>query len=167
MTKTTDRTSVMSGHEIRIGMDAVLTSLPAVHVLAGQDDARLVVGPVGAFVLVPSAAGRQELLAASHRLEALAGTTREALCAHLAWIPFLDGLIVTSDDPPRSLHITSAALDLLPTVLTEGPRVIDAATIATIRDVIRRSALDGWQAGIRRGDGKIDLCDPVQPTNAH
>ncbi len=167
MTKTTDRTNVMSGDDIRIGMDAILTALPAVHVLAGQVDARLVVGPAGAFVLVPSPVGRQELLAASHRLDKLAGITREALCAHLAWIPFLDALIITSDDPPRSLHITSAALDLLPTVLTEGPTVIDAATIATIREVIRRSALDGWQAGIRRGDGKIDLCDPVQPTNAH
>jgi hypothetical protein len=52
-------------------------------------------------------------------------------------------------------------------VLTEGPRVIDTATISTIRDVIRRSALDGWRAGMARGDGKIDLCDPVQPTNAH
>src|SRR3954451_3436882 len=107
MTKTTDRTNVMNGSEIRIGMDAVLTSLPAVHVLAGQDDARLVVGPAGAFVLIPSTVGTHELLAAAHRLEALAGTTREALCAHLAWIPFLDGLIVTSDDPPRSLRITS------------------------------------------------------------
>jgi len=167
MTRTTDRTNVMTGDEIRSRMDAVLTSLPAVHVLAGQGDARLVVGPAGAFVLVPSTTARPDLLDAARRLEALAGTTREALCAHLAWIPFLDGLVVTADDPPRSLHLTSAALDLLPTVLTEGPKVIDAATIATIRDVIRRSALDGWQAGIRRRDGKIDLCDPVQQTNAH
>lgn len=167
MPRTTDRTIVMTDDEIRGAMDRVLTGLPPVHVLAGQQDARLVVGPAGAFVLAPAGSDRLELASAAQRLEAMALATRESLCAHLAWIPFLDAIIVTADDPPRSLTVTCAAVDLLHDVLTEGPKVIDAATIATIRDVIRGSALHGWQAGIAGAGGRIDLCDPVQPSNAH
>ena len=40
------------------------------------------------------------------------------------------------------------------------------AAMLCSREVIRRSALDGWQAGIGPGDGKIDLCDPVPSSNA-
>ena len=163
----TDRTNVMmTGDEIRGAMDRVLTGLPPVHVLAAHNDARLVVGPAGAFVLVPARAERLEQAGAAQRLEALALSTREALCAHLAWVPFLDAIIVSPDDPTRSLTVTCAAVDLLHDVLTEGPKVIDGPTISAIRDVIRRSALVGWQAGIGPGNGKIDLCDPVPSSNA-
>lgn len=154
----------MSADEIRAALDEVLASLPPLHVLARWGDARLVVGPAGAFVLVTAADAPGNLARSAEQLEALARATRESLCAHLTWVPFVDTLVVTATDPPRAPFIPCAALDLLQNVLTEGPKVIDRPTIDTIRDAVRRSALNGWRVGSAAEADKIDLCDPVQPS---
>jgi hypothetical protein len=151
----------MNGNEIRAALDEVLTSLPPLHVLARWDDARLVVGPAGAFVLVTTAEAPADLARLAEQLDSLARATRESLCAHLTWVPFVDTLVVTATDPPRAPFIPCAALDLLQNVLTEGPKVIDGHTINTIRDAVRRSALNGWRVGFGGEADKIDLCDPV------
>jgi hypothetical protein len=155
---------VMTGNELRAALDEVLASLPPLHVLARWDDARLVVGPAGAFVLVTTAEAPAHLARSAERLEIMARSTRESLCAHLTWVPFVDTLVVTPTDPPRAPFIPCAALDLLESVLTEGPRVIDTPTLNVIRDAVRRSALNGWRVGFAPDAAKIDLCDPVQPS---
>ena len=98
------------------------------------------------------------------RVSALTNATREAFCQYLAWVPFVDAIVVTNGDVPRSMHITSAGVDLLRDTVTEGPRVIDPGVLTIIRDVVRRGELNGWRAGLPTGDAKIDLCEPVQPS---
>ena len=141
-------------------MDAVLASLPPAYFVAGQDDARFVVGPGGAFVLLPTATTPSELHRAADRLHELAMTTRDALCDHLTWVPFLDALLVITGEVPRSTEVTVAPLDLVRVVLTEGPTMIQPLTVTAIREAVRTSKLDGWRVGLGTGDARIDLCDP-------
>lgn len=145
-------------------MDAVLASLPPAYFVAGQDDARFVVGPGGAFVLLPTATTDADFQRAADRLHDLAMTTRDALCDHLTWVPFLDALLVITGDPPRATDVTVAPLDLVRVVLTEGPTMIQPLTLTAIREAVRTSKLDGWRVGLGNSDARIDLCDPDPAT---
>jgi hypothetical protein len=146
-------------------IDEVLSSLPPLHVVAADDDARFVAGPSGAFVLLPGiAAVNGGVLAAAARLDQLVQTTRGALCDHLRWVPFLDSLLVSEADVRGPAPVTIVALDLLHDVLTEGPTVIDDATLGGIREAVRADRLGGWTVGSGPGPARIDLCDPAQPT---
>ena len=160
MALTTDRRTVLNRNLIRQDMDAVLASLPAAYFVAGQGDARFVVGPGGAFVLLPTATAPAEFHRAADRLHDLAMSTRNALCDHLTWVPFLDALLVITGDPPRSTEVTVAPLDLVRDVLTEGPTMIHSLTLTAIREAVRTSKLDGWRVGLGESNARIDLCDP-------
>lgn len=148
-------------------LDEVLSSLPPLYVVAAGDDARFVAGPSGAFVLLPhldhgrNGAG---ISAAATRLDQLVQSTRTALCDHLSWIPFLDSLLVSEADIRGPAPVTTVALDLLHDVLTEGPAVIDDASLVAIRDAVRSDGLGRWTVGSSNGAARIDLCDPAQPT---
>lgn len=148
---------------IRDRLDDVLATLPSSYVVAGQNGARLVVGPHGAFVLLPAGGDLQQ---AADRLAKLTSITREAMCEHLTLVPFLDALAVTSGATPRHAPVTVAPLDLLTDVLTHGPEVIDSSTLDTIRHAVRATALDGWSVGLTavNGDGEINLRDRAQPS---
>lgn len=148
-------------------MDEVLVSLPAPFVVAASEDARLVVGPSGAFVLLPHANRSIGFDGGAIRLDLLVQATRSALCDHLSWVPFLDALLVTEVDVAGPTPVAVVALDLLQVVLTEGPAVIDDATLRCIRDSVRRQHLDHWRVGSSAGAARIDLCDPAQPTTTH
>lgn len=163
---TTDRRTVLNRNPIRQDMDAVLASLPPAYFVAGQDDARFVVGPGGAFVLLPTDSAPADVTRAAERLHGLALTTRDALCDHLTWVPFLDALLVFTGDPPRSTEVTVAPLDLVRVVLTEGLAMIQPTTLTAIREAVRTAKLDGWRVGLGAGDARIDLCDP-DPATAH
>ena len=144
-------------------MDRVLTSLPPIYVVAASGTARLVVGPSGAFVLLPtSAAGGVD--GAASRLDLLVQSTRSALCDHLSWVPFLDSLLVSEVDVKERAPITIVALDLLHDVLIEGPTMIDDPTLGCIRDAVRTETLEHWTVGTAAAAARIDLCDPAQPT---
>jgi hypothetical protein len=148
-------------------LDGVLSSLPPLYVVATGDDARFVAGPSGAFVLLPHLETNRNgagISAAATRLDQLVQSTRTALCDHLSWIPFLDSLLVSEADIKGPTPVTIVALDLLHDVLTEGPAVIDGATLAAIRAAVRAERLDHWTVGSADGAARIDLCDPAPST---
>ena len=151
---------------IRLAVDAVVQALPAAYLVGGQDDARFVIGPTGAFVLLPGTSPVRALARDADRLHRLAEVTRDALCDHLTWVPFLDALVVTAGDLVRSTEVTVAPLDLLNVVLTEGPEVIDRPTLLAVRAALDAGDLDGWSpiAAIIEADARIDLCDPAEVT---
>lgn len=144
-------------------MDRVLASLPPIYVVATSGTARLVVGPSGAFVLLPTAAP-DGVNGAAARLDLLVQSTRSALCDHLSWVPFLDSLLVSEVDVKERAPVTIVALDLLHDVLIEGPAMIDDPTLGCIRDAVRTERLDHWTVGTASAAARIDLCDPAQPT---
>lgn len=144
-------------------MDRVLTTLPPLSVVAASGSARFVVGPSGAFVLLPTPTP-EAINGAAARLDLLVQSTRSALCDHLSWVPFLDALLVSESDVKGRAPVTVVALDLLHDVLTEGPAMIDGPTLACIRDAVRAERLDHWTVGTGTAAARIDLCDPAQPT---
>jgi hypothetical protein len=147
-----------------LAVDSVLEALPAAYLVGGQEDARFVIGPTGAFVLLPGTSPVRALARDADRLHRLAEVTRNALCDHLTWVPFLDALVVTAGDLVRSSAITVAPLDLLSVVLTEGPEVIDRPTLLAVRDALEAGHLDGWSpiAAVVGADARIDLCDTAE-----
>jgi hypothetical protein len=164
MGNATDRRNVTSSTDSgRHGIDGILATLPPAYLVAAQDDARFVVGPTGAFLLLPAGREHTAVAAAADQLVALVNKTRNALCDHLTWVPFLDALLVTDAEPPRGADVTVAPLDLVHDVLTEGPTVITLGTINAIRDVVRAARLDGWRFGTS-GDASIDVRDRAQPS---
>jgi hypothetical protein len=164
-----DRPRVGSQRSIRLAVDTVVRALPPSYLVGVHQDARLVIGPTGAFVLLPGTSPSRALARDADRLHRLTEATRDALCDHLSWVPFLDALVVTAGDLVRSPEITVAPLDLLSVVLTEGPEVIDAATRLAVRQVLADGKLVGWSrlvADQSRPDARIDLCDPADITTA-
>jgi hypothetical protein len=168
MAASTDTNNVsFAGDPMQRRLDEVLSSLPPLYVVAAGDDARFVAGPSGAFVLLPhldTSRNGAGISAAASRLDLLVQSTRTALCDHLSWIPFLDSLLVSEADIRGPAPVTIVALDLLHDVLTEGPAVIDDATLVAIRESVRTERLDRWTVGSGGGAARIDLCDPAQPT---
>jgi hypothetical protein len=149
-------------HDNSIGhnLDQALVSLPSEYVISGRGEARFVIGPRGAFVLLPTGTGDRDIADAAHHLQELTVSTRDALCRHLSWVPFLDGLLVAATAPPRHAGVTIAPVDLVRVVLTEGPEAIDLATLNAVRAAIRTGSLGPWKMGVA-ADDRIDLCDPI------
>ncbi len=144
---------------MRSGIDEVLTSLPPAFVIARRGDARLVMGPSGAFVLLPTGRERPVVEKAADHLIELVLTTRRALCDHLTWVPFLDALLITNAEPPRGADVTAVPLDLVHDVLVEGPVMITSGTLNGLREVVRTSRLGGWHIGVSPDVVRIDLSD--------
>lgn len=148
------------------GVDAVLADLPPAYAVASSGAARLVVGPPGAFVLVPSGTDPST---AAERAGHLAATTRSALAEHVSWVPFIDAVVVVHDSPVHNGVATPVPLDLLPETLVEGPVVIEPSTVATIRLLLDEGRLTSWRAGLgvddanddAKDDANIDLCEPA------
>jgi hypothetical protein len=134
--------------------------LPPAFLVASQGEARLVVGPTGAFVLLDADGSTRPVPEAAQRLTQLTRLTRAALCDHLAWVPFLDALLITSSTDDLTADVSCAPLDLVQATMTEGPPVIPSDTLNVIREAVRANGLDGWAAGAP-GSLRIDLCDPA------
>jgi len=140
-------------------VERVLTALAPGRVLAWADPARLVVGPSGAFVVLPHGPDGPD---AGARAAALAEATRSTLAEHLAWVPFIDAVVATAGDGHCGPGATAVPLDLLPVVLVEGPPVIDAATLTRIAALVDAGLVPPWRTWTTGGGAKIDLCDPPQ-----
>lgn len=143
-------------------IDLVLGGLPSSHIVGSAAASRLVLGPSGAFVLLPDAG---EDFARDAAANHLAIATRENLAEHLRWVPFIDALLITAEDRAPQARATVVTLDLLPSVLLDGPLVIDAQACRTVGSLLHSGGLSGWSAGLPTGDGSIDLCD--QPARLH
>jgi hypothetical protein len=143
-------------------MDGVLDSLPQEWAVGRRDRARLVVGPTGAFVLVP---GEGDLAEAADRAHHLATRTRSPLARHLSWVPFIDAAVVTVGSRHAEEASVIVPVDLLGELLVQGPLVIDAPAIAVLRELLVAGSLDDWRVEPAGDDVKIDLCDPpLQPS---
>lgn len=140
-----DTHQVSDGHPLPTAVDQVLASLPDEVMVAGDGEARLVVGPVGAFVLLPTPARGPAVGDAARRLHDLARRTRSQLGQHVAWVPFLDALLVSASRLMRRADVTVAPVDLLAVVLTEGPTMIDASTLAALRRAVADERLGRWR----------------------
>jgi hypothetical protein len=145
-------------------IDEVLGSLPEAFVVASSGEARLVVGPPGAFVLLDGSGAAAASGPGADRAALLAVTTRTALADHLAWVPFIDAVVVTAERSVADPSATAVPLDLLAEVLTEGPLVIDDTTIAAIAGLVAGDQLSTWRAGLSTPAAKIDLCQPTPDT---
>ena len=144
------------------GLDGLLGRLPSGWAIAHRDDARLVVGPTGAFVLVPH---HSDVATSADLAHDLAQRTRVALARHLSWVPFVDAAVVTTRDRHAEVAAVLVPLDLLNELLVQGPVVIEASVVRTVSQLVATGALEGWTVGIAMDDVKIDLCDPpLQPS---
>jgi hypothetical protein len=161
-----DTTLVHAGPPLSTALDDVLGDLPGSFVVAADGDARLVIGPAGAFVLlplVPPSGYPTAFDEAAHRVRALAARTRSGLSDHLGLVPFLDPLLVSTGPLVRGLHVTVAPVDLLADVLTGGPARIDDPTLAAVGDVVRRRGLGRWRAAPDGPDGPATGYEPPGP----
>jgi hypothetical protein len=159
---------VRAGHPLPDAIDQVLASLPTALIVAADGDARFVAGPAGAFVLLPTPPRGPAVDGAARRVHDLAARTRTDLGEHVAWVPFLDSLLVSTSRLVRRADVTVAPVDLLGVVLTEGPPVIDAAILAAVRRAVGGGLLGRWLragaapvAAVVSGNGRIDLCETL------
>jgi hypothetical protein len=143
------------------GIDDILAELPSDWVIGWLDEARLVIGPSGAFVLVPA---QVDLGAAADRAQGLAHRTRGVLAHHISWVPFIDAAVVTTADRPTEAAAIVVPVDLLGELLIEGPPVIDAPALGVLRNLLSDGSLDGWRVGFAPTNVKIDLCEPLPDT---
>jgi hypothetical protein len=139
-------------------VDRVLTSLPAPFAVASSGEARFVLGPPGAFVLLASG---DDVAQSADRATLLAATTRTALAEHLSWVPFIDAVVVTTANQRAAQSATAVPLDMLAELLTEGPIVIDASAIEAVTALIDEARLSTWQRGVGLPAASIDLCEPA------
>jgi hypothetical protein len=135
----------------------ILAALPPGRILAGTGAGWLVVGPSGAFVVLPDPSGGN---GAGRRAGALAEATRAALAEHLSWVPFVDAVVVTDRDGSCGPGATAVPVDLLPEVLVEGPTVIDDPTVRRVGELVAAGLLPPWHPVGGTG-AKIDLCTPA------
>lgn len=116
-------------------LDDALAGLPPGFAVGTLDQARLVIGPTGCTVLMAQSSGTTPELESSD----LAQTTRLNLADHLSWVPFVDALVVTSENNTGS--IVSVELDLLVPLLVDGPTMLDEETITCLTALLAERRL--------------------------
>jgi hypothetical protein len=159
-----DRSTVSVTHPTPTsGIDGILAELPSDWVIGSQAEARLVIGPSGAFVLVP---GQIDLTTAADLAQDLAHRTRAVLARHISWVPFIDAAVVTEADRPTEDAAVVVPVDLLGELLIEGPPVIDRPALGVLRNLLAQGSLDGWRVGLAPVDVSIDLCEPAPDPTA-
>jgi hypothetical protein len=109
---------------------AELRELPATHVAYLAEGSWIVLGPTGLFVVTDGASGLYEAA-----LTSVLGAfrLRSDLATELAWVPFVDALVVTDDPPPADeLPCPAVPARLLRSTVSEGPRIVDEGTLSWI-----------------------------------
>lgn len=153
-------------------LDELLDELAPVYTIASQGAARFVAGPSGVFVLVW---GGDDPDRAGETAARLAAATRTALADHLAWVPFVDAVVVMpagsqgreGTGPPLGVtQATAVPFDLLGEVLVEGRPMVDEAALEVVDRLIRTDGLAPWRPGRSADAAKIDLCEPTADTSA-
>lgn len=143
-------------------IDRVLQSLSDDATIASSGNARLVIVPTGVFVVLPATI---DVVGTADEAHWLANATRDALATHLAWVPFVDAVVVCSRHPgPMKVAATVVPLDLLGELLREGMNVIEPTLLAKMYRLLDGDGLSSWSTEIQSVDGTINLCDPILPT---
>ncbi len=122
-------------------LDHILGTLPDPYVVTPLGQARFVLGPSGAHVIAlddgtPAAPGA---------LARLASVVRSALAERIAWVPFIDALLVTERDEPCP-PATRVPHALITSSLVDGPAVITPEDLDRMLAVVREGTLVGLAA---------------------
>lgn len=108
-----------------------LRDLSDQHTVYVLDEAWLVVGPVGIFVITEEA---DDLDAGCERARRVATAVRLELSNELAWVPFVDAVCATSKPVATNLHASSVIpTNLIDVTVGSGPQTIDAETLEHLR----------------------------------
>ena len=111
-------------------VEAELRELPASHVSYLHEGSWVVLGPTGLFVVTDGSTGLYEAA-----LTSVLGAfrLRSDLATDLAWVPFVDALVVADDAPSADeLPCPAVPARMLRATVSEGPRTVDEATLAWI-----------------------------------
>lgn len=122
-------------------LDRILGSLPDPYVVTALGRARFVLGPSGAHVIALD----DGTPAAPSALARLASVIRSALAERIAWVPFIDALLVTERDEPCP-PATRVPHDLIASALVDGPDVITPNDLARLLAAVREGTLIGLEA---------------------
>lgn len=142
-------------------IDDVLGSLPETTMVAESGTARLVMATTGIFVVMPAT---PDILGSTDQAHWLAAETRDVLATHLAWIPFVDAVVVCGDTPINdALSATVVPIDLLSDLLCEGLHIVSTSILHKIRLLIDRGGLAAWNVEQRSESATIDLCTQMTP----
>jgi hypothetical protein len=112
-----------------VDVAAELRELPTSHVTFQHERAWFVLGPTGLFVV---ADGSDDPFQSGLVAVVGARRLRSDIASELAWIPFVDALVVSEDAEPVGLPCPSVPLRMLRSALTEGPRIVDDDTLSRI-----------------------------------
>lgn len=119
-----------TSRSVLVDLESELRSLPADHVVFVLDDAWLVVGPTGVFVV---ADGDEDLGAATRRVAARADALRTRLADEMPFVPFVDAVVTTSTvdfDPVQPALVIP--VDLVRFTICEGRTIVDVDTLARL-----------------------------------
>lgn len=102
------------------------------------DDHWLVAGPTGLFVI-----GRvgSDVYADAHSAVHLSQQLRESLSLAMAWVPFVDVLLVGAHST-SDLGCSIVRPSMLESVLLDGHRRLDASTLCDVRRHLPRLAIE-------------------------
>lgn len=118
-----------------------VTELPAEFAVERADDHCIVGGPSGIFVVGRS---EGELNRDAERTTVLAHEVRTLLSACMAWVPFVDPLLVVPAGVLGSVDSSTACTviepSMLPAALTTGRGVLDEAQLDRLPDHLARVA---------------------------
>lgn len=158
----TDTTGVtMTDAVTTTHIDNILDTLPDDVTVAASGNARLVMTQTGVFVILPAAV---DVNRAADRAHLLATETRDLLASHLSWVPFVDAVVVCSNQSTTdSTAATVVPLDLLADLLREGVGVIDNDLLAKMCSLFAMNGFADWSIALPE-DATIDLCNPMIQT---
>lgn len=141
------------------GMEDVLTRLPRPYIVIELTGARIVVGPSGAFV-VGTATNREDVQDVADQLVRRAVGLRSALAERMAWVPFIDVLVVADDRDASALAATVVPLDLLEQTIVQGRPCLSEDTAERLAAVIEElRVIELAPPALQAADEKMAGCD--------
>jgi hypothetical protein len=118
-------------------VDDVLSDLPEGFHAVTMDDATVVVGPTGAFVM---GGGGRDARAVAARLARRAAACRTILSRNLSWAPFVETLVVSDRAQTQMRTATVVPARMLLDTLTAGPALLTADAAARVAEVLAGAA---------------------------
>lgn len=114
-----------------LDVSGALRALPTSHVTYFHDQSWLVMGPTGLFLIT---VGEGDVEAAAAAALGAARRLRAALAAEVAWVPFVDAVVVVASlrRPQPSVPALVVAIDRLASTIADGPRIVDDETLARL-----------------------------------
>ena len=115
---------------VLVDLETELRSLPADHVVFVLEDAWLVVGPTGVFVVAHDDC---DLDSTAVRVAGRADAVRARLADEMPVVPFVDAVVTTNDvdfDPVQPALVIP--VDLVRFTICEGRTIVEGETLARL-----------------------------------